>query len=56
MDRSQYIAPEYPQDSYSRQLDNMVASQEMPYGYDANPPASDQQNPTSVEQMNNKAK
>lgn len=30
-----------PSESYSRQLDRQVASQEMPYGYQGNPPAAD---------------
>jgi len=28
-------------DSYSRQLDERVAMQEMPYGYEGNPPPAD---------------
>lgn len=32
--------PQVP-DSYSRQLDEQVARQEMPYGYTGNPPAAD---------------
>ena len=30
-----------PQESYSRELDQRVYEQEMPYGYTANPPAAD---------------
>lgn len=30
-----------PPESYSRQLDNMVAAQEMPYGYTQSPPPAD---------------
>lgn len=32
-----------PEESYSRQLDKRVASQEMPYGYSISPPPADTQ-------------
>jgi hypothetical protein len=32
---------DYPPQSYSRQLDDAIARQEMPYGYDMPPPAAD---------------
>lgn len=31
----------HPSESYSRQLDNRVAAQEMPYGYSFPPPPAD---------------
>ena len=30
-----------PRESYSRQIDSMVKSQELPYGYDSPPPPAD---------------
>lgn len=33
-----------PEESYSRKLDDIVAAQEMPYGYSKSPPPSDHQN------------
>lgn len=32
---------DYPSESYSRQLDEKVAREEMPYGYSTVPPAAD---------------
>lgn len=31
----------HPPESYSRQLDDKVAAQEMPYGYTSSPPPAD---------------
>jgi len=31
----------HPSESYSRELDNRVSSQEMPYGYSHSPPDAD---------------
>lgn len=30
-----------PPESYSRQIDNRVAAEEMPYGYESSPPPAD---------------
>jgi len=32
---------DHPSESYSRQLDNHVAAQEFPYGYNNSPPPAD---------------
>lgn len=41
MDPKDYIVPMHPEESYSRRLDEMVAAQELPYGYDGNAPPAD---------------
>lgn len=51
MDQKSYIVPMHPEESYSRRLDEMVAAQELPYGYDGNPPPYDHENMLSKEQM-----
>lgn len=40
-----------PPDSFSRQLDNMVARQEMPYGYESSPPPMGHQNAETLENI-----
>lgn len=54
MDPQSYIVPMHPEESYSRQLDERVAAQELPYGYDGNPPPYWHENAASVEQMYHK--
>lgn len=39
----------YVEDSYSRKLDNRVAAQEMPYGYDTSPPPYWHENYEAIE-------
>lgn len=39
-----------PSESYSRQLDKMVAAQEMPYGYHFSPPPAGHENHEAREQ------
>lgn len=38
-----------PVNSFSRQLDNMVAAQELPYGYESAPPPAGHQNAETLE-------